>query len=91
MELSPVRTVVPWPRAETAVIKRSVVPELPTSITLSGVCGSPSIPLINNLSPSFSMYAPNISQAFIVDWVSAEIKGLWIMDSFERAATVIAL
>ncbi len=88
---SPVSTVMPLARAAIAVMKRRVVPEFAASITSSGTLGFPFTPWIISLSSFHSIEAPNNSEARIVASVSAEIRGRLMIDSFERAARVIAL
>ncbi len=77
---SPVKTEYPSPKAEAAVANLKVVPEFPTSITLSGTFGIPLNP--STIYRSFSIFtsAPIALHVFTADTASSDIKGFIISD-----------
>ena len=87
MDSSPVSIAYPLgARAEIAVKNLSVVPELPTSMTSSGVLKAP--PLTRTLRPSSRTPAPRSVHAFFVASVSRDLSGLirMLSPSASRAA-----
>jgi hypothetical protein len=72
--------------------KRSVVPELPTSATFSGIAGKPPNPSTIKLSPVFSKQAPKALHILTAEYESFDKRGCDITDlPSARLAIKIAL
>jgi len=72
---SPVKREYPSPRAAVETPSLRVVPELPTSITSSGVDGFPPNPVISSPPSSFFISAPKAPQTRMAASVSRDKSG----------------